>query len=88
MQTKSSGTRWDDGCWIAERAIVLQVLREDRDVRWSLAELQTEAYDVDPQTLNDALERLGRHGVVVRCDDEYVASRSALHLDALGMVSI
>ena len=88
MQAESSGAPWDDDPWIAERAVVLQVLRDDMDRRWSLAELQAEADDIDPSMLVGALRRLERHGVVVRCDDEYVASRCALHLDALGMVSI
>ncbi len=88
MQEKSNGTPWDDDPWIAERAVVLQVLRNDKDPRWTLAELQAEAYDIDPTTLAGALDRLERHGIVVRCDHEYVASRCALRLDALGMVSI
>jgi DNA-binding HxlR family transcriptional regulator len=77
----------DDPC-IAERAAVLFLLSPGRDERWSLAELQTEAFDVVPSVLSAALRRLQRHGVVVRCDDEYVAARSAWHLDWLGMVSI
>jgi DNA-binding HxlR family transcriptional regulator len=67
---------------------VLQVLRKDKDPRWTLAELQAEAYDIAPSTLCDALHRLKRHGIVVACGDAVVASRAALHLDALGMVSI
>jgi DNA-binding HxlR family transcriptional regulator len=87
MHDKGSGTPWSDAGWIAERAIVLQVLRDDRDVRWSLVELEGEVYDIDPLVLSEALERLGRHGIVVSCDEEYVASRCAWHLDELGMVS-
>ncbi|HEY7961577.1 MAG TPA: hypothetical protein VID29_06620 [Solirubrobacteraceae bacterium] len=88
MQEKRRRPPWVDDPSIAERAIVLQVLRDDRDVRWSLAELVAESYDVVPLTLSRALEVLESHGVLVRCDDEYVASRCAQHLDALGMVSI
>jgi DNA-binding IclR family transcriptional regulator len=87
MHEKSSGREWTDP-WTAERAIVLQVLREDKDPRWTLAELQAEAYDIDPTTLAGALSRLERHGIVVECGEGVVASRCALHLDALGMVSI
>ncbi len=87
MHDQSSDTPWSDP-WTAERAIVLQVLREDKDWRWTLAELRAEVYDIDPVVLADALSRLERHGIVVSCGEAVVASRAALHLDALGMVSI
>lgn len=87
MHDQSSDTPWSDP-WTAERAIVLQVLRNDKDPRWTLAELQAEAYDIDPTALADALDRLERHGIVVACGEGVVASRAALHMDALGMVSI
>lgn len=77
-----------DDPYTAERAIVLQVLRKDKDPRWSVAELQAEAYDIAPSTLAGALHCLERHGIVAACGDAVVASRAALHLDALGMVSI
>lgn len=77
-----------DDPYTAERAIVLQVLRNDKDPHWTLAELQAETYDIDPSTLCDALSRLERHGIIEACDDVVVASRAALHLDVLGMVSI
>jgi hypothetical protein len=85
--TNASNPLFDDP-WIAERAIVLQLLRDDHDVRWTLPELQREAYDVKPAALGDALERLRLHGVVVPCGPYVVASRCAEHLDELGMVSI
>jgi hypothetical protein len=90
MHEKSSGggTPWACEAWIAERAIVLQVLRDDHDMRWTLAELWAEVFDVDPQTLREALDRLGQHGVVVACGEYVVAAPCALHLDELGMVSI
>jgi hypothetical protein len=73
---------------IAERAIVLQVLRDDHDERWSRAQLEQEIYDIEPLGISDALERLSEEGVV-HLSGEYVwASRCARHLDALGMVSI
>jgi len=73
---------------MAERAIVLQVLRNDHDVRWSLAELQAEVDDLDPSALSDALDRLREEGIIVACGESVIASRAALHLDALGMISI
>lgn len=88
MHTKRSRLPWVDDPEVAERAAVLFLLSEDRDQRWSLAELEAEAFDVVPGVLRAALGRLERHGVVVRCDDDFVASRCAWRLDALGMVSI
>lgn len=89
MQEKSSGTPWNDDLWMAERAIVLQVLRNDHDVRWSLAELQAEVDDLDPKALSLALDRLRLEGLVVDCGKAMVASRCVRHLDEeLGMVSI
>jgi DNA-binding HxlR family transcriptional regulator len=67
---------------------MLHVLRRDRDERWSLPELEAEAPDVAPLALKDALERLERHGLIVHGDEWVLASRAALHLDALDMVSI
>jgi hypothetical protein len=73
----------------AERAIALQVLRDDHEVRWTLAELQAAIEDLSPSALAEALDRMERHNIVVTCGEKnVVASRSALHLDALGMVSI
>jgi hypothetical protein len=77
-----------EGDEIAERAIVLQVLRDDHDERWSRAELEREIYDIEPPALGDALERLRQEGVVHISGELVWASRCALRLDALGMVSI
>ncbi len=80
MRDKRSRPPWVNDPSVAERAIVLQVLRDDHDARWSLAELEAEAFDVVPSALTGALADLERHGAVVRCDDGYVASRCAWHL--------
>ncbi len=88
MHDKSSGRPLISDPDIAERAIILQILRNDHDERWSPAELQAESYDVAPTALADALDCLERHGVIGRCGEQYVASRCAFHMDALGMVSI
>jgi hypothetical protein len=73
---------------IAERAIVLQVLREDHEERWSRAELERELYDIEPLQLSDALARLREAGVVHLAGELVWASRCARRLDQLGMVSI
>jgi hypothetical protein len=73
---------------VAERAIVLQVLRDDRAERWSRAELECEIYDIEPSLLAEAMERLREEGVVHLAGESVWASRCARHLDALGMISI
>jgi hypothetical protein len=73
---------------IAERAVVLQVLRDDREERWSRAELEREIYDIEPLAVNEALERLCEEGILHLSGEFVWASRCARHLDALGMVSI
>jgi hypothetical protein len=77
-----------DDPYTAERGIVLQVLRDDHDERWSRAELAVELHDVEAQAVADALESLRREGVLHLSGDLVWASRCALRLDALGMVSI
>jgi len=73
---------------IAERAVVLQVLRDDHDERWSRAELEREIYDIEPLAISDAVERLRQEGVVHTTGELVWASCCAWRLDALGMVSI
>jgi hypothetical protein len=67
---------------------VLQVLREDHPRRWTRAELTVEVYDIEPASLGRALRRLKAHGVVHVDGKEVWASKCALRMDALGMVSI
>jgi predicted transcriptional regulator len=71
-----------------ERAVVLQLLRDDHGEQWSRIELEAEASDVEPSALSRAVERLERHGVVVALDDWVLASRCARHLDELGLIGI
>jgi hypothetical protein len=87
MRSERNGCELEDD-EIAERAIVLQVLRDDHEARWSRAELEREIYDIEPMAIGDALERLRREGVVHLSGELVWASRCARHLDALGMVSI
>jgi hypothetical protein len=87
MYDQSRATPWGDA-WTAERAIVLQVLRDDHGERWSRGELEQEISDIDPVALGQAMECLREDGVVHLSGDFVWASRCALHLDALGMISI
>jgi hypothetical protein len=72
---------------IAERAIVLQVLRDDHDERWSLAELQAEI-GVEPTLLSSAVKHLEQQGALVSLDACVLASRCARHLDGLWLIGV
>ena len=71
-----------------ERAIVLQLLRDDHGERWSRTELETELGDIEPLALSDAIADLERHGVVVVQGERVVASPCARQLDELGLVGV
>jgi DNA-binding HxlR family transcriptional regulator len=73
---------------IAQRAIVMQVLREDHTEPWTRAELESEIYDIEPMAISDALAALEAEGVLDTQGEQVQASRCAWRLDALGMVSI
>jgi DNA-binding HxlR family transcriptional regulator len=70
------------------RTIVLQLLRDDHDERWSRTELQAEVSDGAPAELSTALAHLEREGVVVVQGERVLASRCARHLDGLGLIAI
>jgi hypothetical protein len=78
----------DKTAWMVERAIVLQVLREDHEERWCRTELGREITDFDRVALDEALLRLADDGVL-HCSGEVVcASRAARRLDELEMIGI
>ncbi len=72
----------------AERAIVLQVLRDDRDERWTPTELEAEIEDRGAQAIAEALGRLEAEGAVILCGEHVLASRCASRMDYLGLVTI
>jgi hypothetical protein len=69
-----------------ERALVLQVLRNDHDERWTRAELEAE--DFDPLTVDEALRRLAAEGVVILEGQQVRASTCARRIDALELIGI
>jgi hypothetical protein len=87
MRGQSERVR-DREMWMVERAIVLQLLRDDHDERWSRAELAGEIPDFEGPVLDGALARLQREGVLHREGSEAWASRAARRLDELEMISI
>lgn len=72
----------------AERAIVLQLLRDDHAPRWARAELACEISDFAAPQLEAALARLEREGVADCDGDAAWASRALRRLDELELISI
>ena len=67
-----------------QRAVVLQVLREDHPQWWTRAELER---DLEPMALTGALAKLAADDVIQVDDERVRASRCARHLDALGLIA-
>ena len=82
MQPKGSAVR------LAERAIVMQVLRDDHNLLWSRRQLRRELPDVGARVFRAALEVLEDDGCIVVGRGGVRASICAQHLDALGLLAI
>jgi hypothetical protein len=72
----------------AERAIVMQVLRDDHEERWARVELARVIYGFESAILDEAFARLRRDGVLLVENDYVRASRAARRLDELGLVGL
>jgi hypothetical protein len=83
MHTESSEPRADSAK--LERAIVLQVLSEER--RWSRTVLAAEL-GADATGLDSALAALHGQGVVCLAEDDVWASPAARRLDELELIGI
>jgi hypothetical protein len=68
--------------------VILQILRDDHEQPWTLAEIEHALADVDPDAIVVALARLEEQGVVLREGEHISASPCAQHLDALGFICI
>ena len=86
MNTQSREPRVGDGVRL-ERAIVLQLLRDDRSQNWSRAELASEL-DVEAAAIEAAVSRLHGDGVVRLDDDQVSASGAARRLDDLELIAL
>lgn len=71
-----------------ERALVSQILRDDRTDDWLLAALARELGEADPRAIGDALARLEQTGVVEIIGDNVRASRAAMRLDELELLAL
>jgi hypothetical protein len=71
-----------------QRLVVLQLLREDHDPKWTRVELEEELEDIAPDAITIALGRLQEQGVIHADGEQLAASPCARHLDALGFIAI
>jgi DNA-binding HxlR family transcriptional regulator len=86
MHPESSEPPAADGSRL-ERAIILQLLRDDRDPKWSHEALRAELA-IDEHSLEEALRALGEEGVVCLAEEQAWASRAARKLDELELIGI
>jgi DNA-binding GntR family transcriptional regulator len=70
-----------------ERAIVLALLSEKDESRYSCAQL-ARALGASVHALEHALGRLAETGLIGRADSELWASPAARHMDELGLIAI
>jgi DNA-binding HxlR family transcriptional regulator len=88
MQGRSKRREPNGEVWMVERAIVLQILRDDHEERWSREDLAQEIPDFEPTVLEEALECMERDGVLEREMDLVWAARPARCLDELELISV
>jgi hypothetical protein len=72
----------------AQRAIALQLLRDDHDDSWARSELDAELGDIEAQAIACALESLQEAGVVELGGDALSASRAAWRLHELALIGV
>lgn len=88
MQGHADEQRQGDDRERVERAVVLQLLRDDRAPRWARAELAREICDFRPAQVEQALGRLEREAVVLCEGEEVWVSRAVRRLDELELIGI
>ncbi len=95
MDRESKGSRASDHAGL-ERAIVLQLLRDDHGRMWSHAqlaielepELESDQAEIRRQAVRDALRRLEREGVLGMSEHQAWASNATRRLDELGLIAV
>ncbi|MCW3069479.1 MAG: hypothetical protein JWL67_2104 [Solirubrobacterales bacterium] len=70
-----------------ERAIVLELLRDDHEPPWSIEDLGGEL-GTERDSLKRALGRLGSEGVVLLRDGQVSAASATRRLEDLGLIAI
>lgn len=71
----------------AQRAVVIQLLRDDHAERWSRTEIERTLADMAPLVVDEAIGLLADAGVAIAENGTVLASRCARHLDMLGLIA-
>jgi hypothetical protein len=91
MDTESKGSKGADGTGL-ERAIVLQLLRDDRERMWSRAQLEAELgadrEAVGREAVERALRALAGEGVLDFSAQAAWASNATRRLDEIGLICV
>jgi hypothetical protein len=87
MSEKCNRRRVDDP-GIVRRAVILQILAEDAEKRWSEAELRRELYNIEPHALHNAVLMLQHAGVLERVGETVYVSRAVRQLDELDLIAV
>lgn len=87
MDRESKGSRAANSVGL-ERAIILQLLRDDHELMWSREQLMTELEPDRSEVVEEALGRLEQEGVLGLSDEAAWASRAARRLDELGLIGV
>ena len=91
MDIESKGSRAADGVGL-ERAVILQLLRDDHERMWSreqlLTELDFDRSEIGREVVEQALRRLEQEGVIGVSAAAVWASSAARRLDELGLIGV
>jgi hypothetical protein len=87
MDIEAKGSRAADGAGL-ERAIILQLLRDDHERMWSREQLTAELALDRSQVIEQALGRLEKEGVIGASEEAVWASSAARRLDELGLIGV
>lgn len=87
MQLQANSVRSEDDRRI-ERAVVLQVLRDDHERLWPVGELRVGLAPIEAPVVASAVDRLEQAGVVRVLFASVWASSAARRLDDLGLIAV
>jgi hypothetical protein len=87
MDIESKGSQAANGEGL-ERAIILQLLRDDHEPMWSREQLSAELTVDRSEVIEQALGRLQKEGVIGASEEAVWASSAARRLDELGLIGV
>ncbi|HEV2998345.1 MAG TPA: hypothetical protein VGX16_04510 [Solirubrobacteraceae bacterium] len=79
---------WPNELDVAERGVMLCILSDAHDERWTRTDLEQDLLDLEPKKIEEATERLGKDGLLHIHQEHVIASRAGIRLDELGLVTV